>query len=137
MVIRNYETHDRTQVVSLWESVFPNSTGHNDPAAAIDRKIGCDDGLFFVAEADGKIIGTVLGGYDGHRGWIYSLAVATAHRRMKIGTALVHHTEQALTSRGCPKVNLQVRTDNAEVVSFYESLGFCKEARISMGKLID
>lgn len=136
MVIRNYESSDRGQVVALWDAVFPGSTGHNDPKASIDRKVAADDGLFFVA-ADGEtIVGTVLASYDGHRGWLYSIAVALDRRRDGVGSKLVRHAEQLLARLGCPKMNIQVRADNAAVVAFYESLGFQTEERISMGKLI-
>jgi len=84
---------DRTKVVSLWHCVFPNSTGHNDPDGAIDRKVTADDELFFVADDDGKIIGSVLAGYDGHRGWLYSPAVAPDQRRGGIGTRLVEQLD--------------------------------------------
>jgi hypothetical protein len=77
-----------------------------------------------------------LGGYDGHRGWVYSLAVAPQLRRNGIGRDLMRHLESTLRSLGCVKVNLQVRTKNEHVVAFYEQLGFCVENRISMGKLL-
>lgn len=136
MKIRNFETADRELVVALWETVFPNSTGHNEPNGSIERKVLVSDDLFFVAVDGDSVIGTVLAGYDGHRGWLYSLAVAPTHRRNGIGTQLVRHAESALAGRGCPKLNLQVRADNAGVVAFYESLGFDAEERISMGKRI-
>lgn len=136
MKIRTFQSNDRLAVVSLWNLVFPNSTGHNDPDGSIERKVAQDDGLFFIAEDDGSIVGTVLAGYDGHRGWIYSLAVAPDLRRRGIATRLVLHVEKELLTRGCIKLNLQVRAENFEVVAFYESLGFNSEERISMGKLI-
>ena len=136
MEIRNYQSADRQQVVNLWNDVFPNSTGHNEPHRAIDRKIAVNDGLFFVALENDILAGTILAGYDGHRGWIYSVAVDPTHKRRGIGSALVRHAQEALQKIGCPKVNLQVRTDNAAVVAFYESLGFEAEQRISMGKRI-
>jgi hypothetical protein len=136
MIIRNYDSTDRAQVVSLWNAVFPGSTGHNDPNASIDRKVAADDGLFFVAADGDTIVGTVLAGYDGHRGWLYSVAVAPDRRRDGIGSQLIRHAEQALAQRGCPKLNIQVRADNVAVVAFYESLGFQTEERISMGKRI-
>ena len=136
MEIRDYRSSDQPHVVSLWDTVFPNSTGHNDPHDAIDRKVAADDRLFFVADQADRIVGTVLAGYDGHRGWIYSLAVVPDRRRDGIGTQLVRHAEQALARLGCPKLNLQIHADNAAVVAFYESLGFHTEARISMGKIL-
>lgn len=137
MIIRSYRSADRAYVVALWDAVFPGSTGHNDPKASIDRKVAADDGLFFVAANGDSIIGTVLAGYDGHRGWLYSVAVAPDRRRDGIGSQLIRHAEQALAQLGCPKLNIQVRADNAAVVAFYESLGFQTEERISMGKLIE
>jgi len=136
MEIRNYHSADRDSVISLWNSVFPGSTGHNDPGDSIDRKMAIDDSLLFVAAEGAAIVGAVIAGYDGHRGWIYSLAVDPEHRRCGIGRQLVCSAEQALQRLGCPKLNLQVRADNAEVVAFYQSLGFGVEERISMGKLV-
>ena len=87
-----------------------------------------------VAVADGRVIGTVMGGYDGHRGWVYSLAVDEARRHSGIGSALVDEIEEALKALGCLKVNLQVVGSNSGVVDFYKRLGFSVEDRISMGK---
>ena len=135
--IREYQDADRSQVTDLWHQIFPGSTGHNDPEAAIDRKTAHSDGLFFVAVDNDVVIGTIMGGYDGHRGWIYSVAVSPNAQRRGIGTALMKHVERALADRGCPKVNLQVRADNEAVVAFYESLGYLVEERVSLGKLIE
>ena len=136
MKIRSYDPSDREQVVTLWNDVFPGSIGHNDPGQSIDRKVASNDGLFFVAFDGDVIVGTALAGYDGHRGWLYSIAVSPDRQRCGIGTKLVRHAETVLAQRGCPKLNLQIRTDNAAVVTFYESLGFQTEERISMGKLL-
>ena len=76
-----------------------------------------------------------MAGYDGHRGWIYSLAVAPRFRRRGIATALVHHVEQALAARDCPKINLQILPSNSAVIAFYHKLGYTLEDRISMGKI--
>ncbi|WP_320392295.1 GNAT family N-acetyltransferase [Pseudomonas sp. P9_31] len=81
--------------------------------------------------------GTVLAGYDGHRGWLYSVAVHPSHRRKGIGVKLVRHAEGALTARGCMKINLQIVSANEGVKTFYESLGYSTEPRISMGKKIE
>jgi ribosomal protein S18 acetylase RimI-like enzyme len=90
--------------------------------------------LFLVAEAGGAVVGTVMGGYDGHRGWIYAVAVAPEHRRRGIGSALLRRIEALLKERGCLNVNLQVLASNPGAVAFYETLGFCIEERVSMGK---
>jgi ribosomal protein S18 acetylase RimI-like enzyme len=116
--------------------VFPNPAPHNEPHAAIDDKLVADDGLFFVAVDDAELVGTVMGGYDGHRGWIYTVAVAPDRRRDRIGSALVRHVEDALIERGCQKINLQVRTHNAGVIPFYEHLGYKVEEIVSMGKRV-
>ena len=97
-------------------------------------KLAVERDLFFVAEVEGAVVGTVMGGYDGHRGWIYSVAVAPHVQRQGIGAALIRHLEAALVARGCLKVNLQVRTSNAAVISFYRRLGYDVEERVSMGK---
>ena len=134
MQIRTYHDSDEAAVVALWNETLPDSAPHNDPAASIHRKVAVDRELFLVADIEGAIVGTVMGGYDGHRGWIYSVAVDRRHRRRGIGGALIRRLEAALAELGCPKVNLQVRTSNAEVVAFYAELGYAVEERISMGK---
>ena len=126
----------RPHVITLWTDVFGRSTGHNDPALSIDKKVAVDDGLFFVALVDGQVIGTTLGGYDGHRGWLYSVAVAPAFRSSGIGAALVRRAERALAERGCTKINLQIVGSNAGVADFYQSLGYEVEDRISMGRKV-
>ena len=136
MIIRIYQPTDRDQVVALWNDVFNNPAGRNEPHGSLDRKEAMEDELFFVAENGDEIIGTVMAGYDGHRGWLYSVAVAKNRRREGIATDLVRHAIDVLTKRGCPKINLQILADNAEVVAFYESLGFRVEERISMGKIV-
>lgn len=126
----------RSLVAALWNAVFGYEARHNDPNLVIDRKLKVDDGLFFVAVAGEEVVGTVMAGYDGHRGWIYSLAVAPAHRRKGIGTRLTTHAERALIDRGCVKINLQIIEGNEGVVRFYQALGYTVEPRISMGKRI-
>ena len=91
-------------------------------------------GLFFVAMDKKTVIGTILAGYDGHRGWLYSVAVHADYRRHGLGSSLVRHAEQALAALGCMKINLQITGGNDTVVGFYEALGYGVEPRISMGK---
>jgi ribosomal protein S18 acetylase RimI-like enzyme len=134
MVIRPYEDSDEAAVIDLWTEVLPDAAPHNDPATAIRKKLAVERELFFIALCDGTVVGTVLGGYDGHRGWVYAVAVRPPFRRRGIGAALIRLLEDALTGRGCLKVNLQVRASNAGVVAFYERLGYSVEERVSMGK---
>ncbi len=133
MIIRKYETRDQAEVVRIWTDVFGYDSPHNDPRLALKRKVAFNDGLLFVAEEDNLIIGTVMGGYDGHRGWIYSLAVKPEFRKSGTGTKLIQAILEELKKRGCLKVNLQVLGSNHEVVRFYRKNGFTTEDRISMG----
>ena len=126
----------RAQVIALWQLVFGYETAHNSPALAIDKKLEVQDGLFFVALAAEVVTGTILAGYDGHRGWLYSVAVHPVYRQQGIGSALVSHAERALSGRGCMKINLQIVGGNESVSRFYASLGYAVEERISMGKRV-
>ena len=136
MQIRIYQDGDEQAVIALWSLVLPDSAPHNDPATAIRRKRTVNDDLFFVAVVEERVVGTAMGGYDGHRGWIYSVAVHPDCRHQGIGSALLHSVEEALIQRGCPKVNLQVRASNTQVIAFYTSLGYAVEERVSLGKLL-
>ena len=136
--IRVFDAADTDAVIALWLEAFPEykdaSRPQRNPHLSIANKLATQPELFFVAVKDGGIVGTVMAGYDGHRGWLYSLAVEAAARRLGIGTLLVRHVEAALTARGCPKVNLQVLSAKADVQAFYESLGYVADAVISLGK---
>ena len=135
MQIRKYQHQDKTALVELWKKVFPDAPSHNEPSKMIDGKIAIDD-LIFIAEVNGTIVGACMAGYDGHRGWLYAVAVLPEFRRKNIGTQLVDFAMQALKSKGCKKVNLQIRSTNTKVASFYQSLGFAAEDRLSMGAFI-
>ncbi len=132
MKLRAYQNEDWQALIDLWQRVFPDDPPHNDPSQVISAKRAVDD-LIFVALEEDSIVGAVMAGYDGHRGWLYAVAVDHPHRRHGIARRLVAHALDALRQLGCIKVNLQIRSDNAQVVAFYESLGFCVEDRISMG----
>src|SRR5690348_10936116 len=96
MDIRPFQEADETSVMALWTNVFAYPEPRNNPRKVIRDKLGVQRDLFFVALIDGVVIGTVMGGYDGHRGWIYSLAVHPEARRRGIGTALMRHIEREL-----------------------------------------
>jgi ribosomal protein S18 acetylase RimI-like enzyme len=132
--IRRYRDGDEESVVELWSTVFPNPAARNAPRLVIAQKVATQRALFFVAVSDGSVVGTAMGGYDGHRGWLYTVAVRPDLRRRGIGRALVQRVEASLVALGCPKLNLQIVTSNASVVAFYERLGYSVEERISMGK---
>ena len=114
---------------------FPRRSPHNDPAIVIDAKLAVDD-LIFVAEHEGRLVGACMAGYDGHRGWLYAVAVLHGQRRKGTGQALVKYAMKSLKEKGCVKVNLQIRATNTEVAAFYQALGFVTEERLSMGAFI-
>ncbi|MFL9963222.1 GNAT family acetyltransferase [Paraburkholderia sediminicola] len=136
--IRRFDARDTDAVVALWQQAFPEyrdmTRPQRNPHLSIANKLATQPELFFVAVFDERIVGTVMGGYDGHRGWMYSLAVDASLRRHGIGTRLVAHVEQALTERGCPKLNLQILSAKADLRAFYEGLGYRADAVISLGK---
>jgi ribosomal protein S18 acetylase RimI-like enzyme len=137
MQIRAYVEADEDAVVELWDEVFPDSPMWNDPRTDMNRKLAVQRGLFLVATVGDRLVGTAMAGYDGHRGWIYYLAVSPNQRRKGIGAALMREVERGLAEIGCPKLNLQVRATNEEVVRFYEKLGYTIEQRVSMAKRLE
>jgi ribosomal protein S18 acetylase RimI-like enzyme len=131
--IRPFVEADRMALVDLWrrcDLVRP----WNDPDSDIDRKLALGDELLLVARRDGTIVGGVMVGYDGHRGWLNYLAVDQDEQRSGLGRRLVREAERRLLSLGCPKINLQIRRTNLDAVAFYESLGYVEDDAISMGK---
>jgi 4-oxalocrotonate tautomerase family enzyme len=131
--IRSYQAFDESAVIELWHRcnlVVPQ----NEPKKDIEIKRSVQADLFFVGTVSGRIVATVMAGYDGHRGWIYYLAVDPAYRRQQFGRRMMEKAESALKKRGCPKINLQVRTSNQAVIAFYERLGFSNDDVIGMGK---
>lgn len=133
-IIAYTDLDHRDQVLALWRSALGYTAGHNEAGLVIDKKLAVADNLFFVAAADSIVIGTAMAGYDGHRGWLYSVCVDQDQRGLGIGANLVRHAEAALISLGCLKINLQIADGNEAVTGFYERLGFVLEKRVSMGK---
>lgn len=134
MEIRPYVALDEAAVAELWRQVFPGAPSWNHPESDIRRKLDIQRDLFLVATIDSKLVGTAMAGFDGHRGWVYYVAVNPKHRRQGIGTTLMKRVEGDLAELGCPKLNLQVRAGNQDVVAFYRRLGYEIEDRVSMGK---
>ncbi len=132
--VRVFSHGDRDGVLELWREVFHGDPSHRVPHLDLERKLAVQPELLFVAVDAGTVVGTAMAGYDGHRGWVYYLAVGPAHRRRGIGRRLVERIEEALAGRGCPKINLQIRAGNDRAVAFYEALGYRVEERVSMGK---
>ena len=122
--IRPFAEHEADAVVRLWHAA-ELTRPWNDPYLDIARKLTVQPELFLVASTDeGRIVGTVMGGYDGHRGWLHYLASDPAHRREGIGRALVAEVERLMTAMGCPKIQLMVRPGNEAVLAFYDALGY-------------
>ncbi|MFF2387221.1 GNAT family acetyltransferase [Agromyces sp. NPDC058104] len=138
--IRPFAVADTEEVVALWRAaglVKP----WNDPYLDIERKLTVQPELFLVAEAgspgsvgSSEIVGTAMVGYEGHRGWVNYLAVADPARGTGLGRLLMDEAERLLFERGCPKLNLQVRTSNTEVIAFYQRLGYAVDDAVSLGK---
>ena len=131
--IRLFLDTDTDAVIALWQAC-ELTRAWNNPEKDIQRKLAVDDELFLVAESQGNIVGSVMGGYDGHRGWINYLAVDPGQRKQGLGKQLMLAVEQRLLDLGCPKINLQIRTGNEAVMEFYRAIGFTEDACVSFGK---
>jgi ribosomal protein S18 acetylase RimI-like enzyme len=118
----------------LWQEAFPDDPPWNRADTAIPAKLAVQPELFLIAAENGAVIGSVMAGYDGHRGWLYAVAVLKSHRRNGIGRLLIAEAERRLAALGCKKVNLQLRDSNHAVAEFYRLLGYSVEPRISMGR---
>jgi ribosomal protein S18 acetylase RimI-like enzyme len=137
VAIRSFREADRPQLERLWSEVFPDDPPRSAPARMIDGALAARPESLLVAELGDVVVGAVIAGWDGVRGWIYHLAVAPARRRRGIATGLVRAAEATLRALGCPKINLQVRATNQTVVAFYRALGYQIEERVSMGRALD
>lgn len=131
--IRPFALRDTESVVALWQETGLTKSWNN-PHLDIQRKLTVQPELFLVAVDGEDVIGTIMGGYDGHRGWMYYLASSPAHRGEGIARDLVTTVEEALLELGCPKVQLVVRPDNDDVLGFYDSLGYERISTTTTGK---
>jgi ribosomal protein S18 acetylase RimI-like enzyme len=126
VLIRTFEESDRVAVIDLWRRAGLTRPW-NDPDRDIDRKVADSPWGLLVGEDRGAVIAAVMVGYDGHRGSVNYLAVEPTCRGRGVGSALMDHAEWLVRERGCPKVALQVRGDNADVIAFYERRGYVVE----------
>jgi len=134
--VRSFKESDRESVIGLWQEcglVRPQ----NDPSKGIDRKLKVNPELFLVGEVGDDLIATVMGGYEGRRGWINYLGVKPSERRKGYGLQIVRAVEEMLDAIGCAKINLQIRTSNEAVIEFYRSIGYGVDDVVSMGKRLD
>jgi ribosomal protein S18 acetylase RimI-like enzyme len=124
--IREYRhPDDYPAVYSLWQNAGPGiHVRRSDEPDEIARKLERDPDLFLLAEADGEVIGSVLGGFDGRRGMMYHLAVAGPYRQQGVASTLVDELERRLRAKGCIRYYLLVTTDNDSAIRFYERRGW-------------
>lgn len=133
MQIRAFQPQDEAAVIALWQAC-DLTRPWNDPRKDIARKLQDGADLFVVGVEKDELIASAMFGYEGHRGWVNYLAVLPNHQRCGHASALMHWGEHALKERGCPKINLQVRSSNTAVIAFYNSLGYVDDEVLGLGK---
>ena len=133
MQIRPFRRADEAAVIALWEEC-KLTRPWNDPRKDIARKLAVQPELFLVGTVNGELVGSVMAGYEGHRGWVNYLAVAPRARRRGHARALMQRVEELLLERGCPKLGLLVRNSNPEAIAFYHRLGYAQDDSVSLGK---
>jgi len=118
---------DYPVVRELWSSAGPGiHLRRSDEPEEIQKKLQRDPDLFLLAEDDGKVMGSVIGGFDGRRGLVYHLAVAEDYRNQGVGALLMEELEKRLRAKGCIRIYLLVTRDNPEAIAFYEKYGWEK-----------
>lgn len=133
LVVRPYQPQDQQAVIALWHAcnlVVP----WNDPQQDIQLKLQVQPELFLVGLVEFEVAATIMAGYEGHRGWLNYLAVAPRHQRQGFGRQMVEAATAKLKQMHCPKINLQIRSSNPDVIEFYQRLGFKLDDVVSMGK---
>jgi len=134
--IRPFDPVDEERVVRLWKAcglVVP----WNDPHRDIGRKLRVQADLFLVGLLEGEIVATAMAGYEGHRGWVNYLAVDPDHQRAGLGRRMMDAAEKRLRAMGCPKINVQVRRSNTNVIGFYRAIGYTEDDVLSLGKRLE
>jgi len=134
--IRPYQPADENEVVRLWEHCGL-ARPWNHPRKDIARKLKVDPDLFLVGVIEGKLVASVMGGYEGHRGWVNYLAVDPRFQRRGLGSELMAELERSLRKRNCAKINLQIRSSNRAATGFYRALGYAPDDVISLGKRLE
>lgn len=133
MKIRQFQSSDKEAVIRLWHEcnlVVP----WNDPEKDIQRKLDAGSEYFLVGECEAKLMASVMGGYDGHRGYVNYLVIAPGFRNRGFAHMMMSEIETRLKAAGCPKINLMVRKTNIDIVEFYESLGYRADESVILGK---
>lgn len=136
MEIQEYAEKYQEDVILLWQEcglVAPQ----NNPVKDIERKLKVDPDLFLIGLVGDTVVASVMGGYEGHRGWINYLAVKPEYQRKGYGQSIMKAVEGLIQSKGCPKINLQVRTSNESVIKFYAALGYGNDSVVGLGKRLE
>jgi ribosomal protein S18 acetylase RimI-like enzyme len=133
MNIKPYHPDNQQAVINLWQACNL-VVAWNDPVKDIQRKMLVDPDLFLIGQLSEDIVATVMGGYEGHRGWINYLAVSPEHQRKGYARAMMQQVEVLIQQKGSPKINLQVRSNNIDVIQFYQAIGYDIENAVGMGK---
>ncbi len=136
MTISLAAAEDAPDVIALWQQC-ELTRPWNDPAIDFARAIGNRSAEVLIMRDQGRIVGSVMVGHDGHRGWVYYLAVAEMQRRRGAGRALMAAAEDWLRAAGAPKIQLMVRDTDAEAQAFYAGLGYARQPVSTWGKWID
>jgi ribosomal protein S18 acetylase RimI-like enzyme len=136
VIVKPYSSQNMDDVIDLWNRCNLLRSW-NDPKKDIKRKIKVNPELFLLGFIDNRLIATVVGGYDGHRGWINYLAVDPAYKQRGFGKQIMEAVEEKIGALGCPKINIQVRADNKDTLKFYESIGYKIDKVVSIGKRLE
>jgi ribosomal protein S18 acetylase RimI-like enzyme len=136
ILIRPFQTEDEDALVALWK-MCELTVSWNNPRKDISRKLQVQPELFLLGFLDSRLIASVMGGYEGHRGWINYLAVHPDFQEKGYGQEIMNSVETRLREMGCPKINLQIRRGNDRIASFYQKLGFTYDHVVSMGKRLE
>jgi ribosomal protein S18 acetylase RimI-like enzyme len=136
--IRRVTADDTEAIIALWREVFPEyndpTRPQRDPHTNIARKLAFGDGLFWLMERETRVVATAMAGYDGHRGWIYSIGVAPGERRRGIARTMLSHIETQLRALGCPKINIQVLAVNEQALAFWRAAGYRDDPVVGLGR---
>jgi ribosomal protein S18 acetylase RimI-like enzyme len=133
MIIQPFSPEYEEDVLELW-SRCNLLRPWNDPKKDIKRKLEVNPDLFLIGLIDRRVVASIMGGYEGHRGWIYYLAVDPLHEKRGLGKKITKTIEANLKALGCPKINVMVRHDNNAAIGFYQSIGYKLDEVITMSK---
>lgn len=136
MIVEAASAAEAAEVIALWQSCGLTRPW-NDPQADFDRALVGPNSTIMVSRSNSRIAATIMVGEDGHRGWVYYLAVDPARRGSGLGRTMIAAAEAWLRARGAPKIQLMVREDNAATIAFYAHLGYVRQPVTTLGRFLD